>query len=131
MTSRGIASAAAAVLAVVSSWIGWRDDRSEPVRASVPPSGETLFHAKGCATCHTGPTSEASMGEFPSLASASSWAGSRRPGMSAEDYLDESIREPWAFKSPEFHGSGPTPAMPQLGLSDAEREAVVDFLLDR
>jgi hypothetical protein len=51
--------------------------------------------------------------------------------MSAEDYLDESIREPWAFRSPEFHGSGPTPAMPQLGLSDAEREAVVDFLLGR
>jgi mono/diheme cytochrome c family protein len=131
MTSRGIASAVAAVLAVVSAWIGWGDDGSEPVRAALPPNGQTLFHAKGCATCHTGPTSAASMGEFPSLASASSWAGSRRPGMSAEEYLDESIREPWAFRSPEFHGSGPTPAMPQLGLSDAERKAVVDFLLGR
>ena len=131
MTSRGISSAVAAVLAVVSAWIGWGDDGSEPVRAVLPPNGQTLFHAKGCATCHTGPTSAASMGEFPSLASASSWAGSRRPGMSAEEYLDESIREPWAFRSPEFHGSGPTPAMPQLGLSDAERKAVVDFLLGR
>ncbi len=70
------------------------------------------------------------MGEFPRSPTASSWAGSRRPGLSAEEYLDESIREPWAFISPEFHASGgPTTAMPELGLSDAERDAVVAFLL--
>jgi mono/diheme cytochrome c family protein len=119
-----------ALLAVVGSWIGWRDDGTEPVRAAASPDGETLFHAKGCATCHTGPTSTASMGEFPSLAAASSWAGSRRTDVSAEEYLDESIREPWAFISPEFDaGGGPTTAMPDLGLSDAERAAVVAFLL--
>ena len=129
MTKRGIASALGALLAVVGTWIGWRDDGSERVRAAPVLDGQTLFHAKGCATCHTGPTSTASMGEFPSLAAASSWAGSRRPGLSAEEYLDESIREPWAFISPEFHASGPTAAMPELGLSDAERDAVVAFLL--
>jgi cytochrome c551/c552 len=130
VTKRGVASALGAVLAVVGSWIGWRDDGSEPVRAAPAFDGQTLFHAKGCATCHTGPTSTATMGEFPSLAAASSWAGSRRAGMSAEEYLDESIREPWAFISPAFHASGgPTTAMPELGLSEAERDAVVDFLL--
>jgi len=130
VTRRGIAAAVGALLAVVGSWIGWRDDGTEPVRAAVLPGGETLFHAKGCATCHTGPTSTASMGEFPSLAAASSWAGSRRSDVSAEEYLDESIREPWAFISPEFDGGGgPATAMPDLGLSDAERAAVVAFLL--
>ena len=130
MTKRGVASALGAVLAVVGSLIGWRDDGSEPVRAAPAVDGQTLFHAKGCATCHTGPTSTATMGEFPSLAASSSWAGSRRAGLSAEEYLDESIREPWAFISPEFHASGgPTTAMPELGLSEAEREAVVDYLL--
>ncbi len=130
MTKRSIASALGALLAVVGSWIAWRDDGSAPVRAAPALEGATLFQAKGCATCHTGPASTASMGEFPSLANASSWAGSRRPGMSAEEYLAESIREPWAFISPEFHGSeGLTMAMPELGLSDAERDAVVDFLL--
>jgi mono/diheme cytochrome c family protein len=130
VTKRGVASAFGAVLAVVGSLIGWRDDGSEPVRAAPAVDGQTLFHAKGCATCHTGPTSTATMGEFPSLAAASSWAGSRRAGLSAEEYLDESIREPWAFVSPEFHASGgPTTAMPELGLSEAEREAVVDYLL--
>ena len=130
MTKQGVAAALGALLAVLGTWIGWRDDGWEPVGAAPAVDGEALFHAKGCATCHTGPTSSASMGEFPSLAAASSWAGARRPGLSAEEYLDESIREPWAFISPEFHGSnGPTTAMPQLGLSDAERDAVVAFLL--
>ena len=129
MTRRGVAAAVGALLAVAGSWIGWRDEGSEPVRAAPAVDGATLFQAKGCATCHNGPTSTASMGEFPSLADAASWAGSRRPGMSAEAYLDESIREPWAFTSPEFHASGPTTAMPDLGLSDAERDAVVAFLL--
>jgi mono/diheme cytochrome c family protein len=130
VTGRGIASVVGALLAVVGSWIGWRDDGAGPVRAAAAPDGETLFHAKGCATCHTGPTSTASMGEFPSLAAASSWAGSRRTDVSAEEYLDESIREPWAFISPEFDADGgPTSAMPDLGLSDAERAAVVAFLL--
>jgi mono/diheme cytochrome c family protein len=130
VTKRGVASAVGAVLAVVGSLIGWRDDGSEPVRAAPAVDGQTLFHAKGCATCHTGPTSTATMGEFPSLAAASSWAGSRRDGLSAEEYLDESIREPWAFISPVFHASGgPTTAMPELGLSEAERDAVVAFLL--
>ena len=129
MTRRGLASALGALLAVVGTAIGWRDDGSDPVRAAPAIDGEALFHAKGCATCHTGPTSAASMGVFPSLAAASSWAGSRRQGMSAEKYLDESIREPWAFISPEFDASGPTTAMPYLGLSDAERGAVVSFLL--
>ncbi len=129
MTRRGVAAAVGALLAVAGSWIGWRDEGSEPVRAAHAVDGATLFQAKGCATCHNGPTSTASMGEFPSLADAASWAGSRRPGMSAEEYLGESIREPWAFRSPEFNASGPTTAMPELGLSDAERDAVVAFLL--
>ncbi len=130
MTKRGVACALGALLALAGTWIGWRDDGSASVRAAPVLDGETLFHAKGCATCHTGPTSTASMGEFPSLADARSWAGSRREGLSAEQYLEESIREPWAFISPEFHASGgPTTAMPELGLSDAERDAVVAFLL--
>jgi mono/diheme cytochrome c family protein len=130
VTKRGVACALGALLALAGTWIGWRDDGSASVRAAPVLDGETLFHAKGCATCHTGPTSTASMGEFPSLADARSWAGSRREGLSAEQYLAESIREPWAFISPEFHASGgPTTAMPELGLSDAERDAVVAFLL--
>lgn len=41
----------------------------------------------------------------------------------------QSIREPGAFISPAWVGGGPTTAMPQLGLSEAEIAAVVDYLL--
>ena len=141
VTKQGVASALGALLAVSARARGallalsargsdgatCGRNRYAPRRRS---TDTRLFHAKGCATCHTGPTSTASMGEFPSLADASSWAGCVEPGLSAEEYLEESIREPWAFISPEFHeSSGPTTAMPELGLSDAERDAVVAFLL--
>jgi hypothetical protein len=50
--------------------------------------------------------------------------------MSAADYLAESIRTPSTFISPAFvnHG-GPTSAMPDLAVTDAEVDALVDHLL--
>jgi hypothetical protein len=79
--------------------------------------------------CHDGPDSTASTG-FPSLADADTWAGERRDGMSAEEYLAQSIREPWAFISPEFEpAGGPTQAMPALGLREPEIDAIVAYLL--
>jgi hypothetical protein len=70
---------------------------------------------------------------FPSLAEAPSWAGERRPGLSAEDYLTESMAAPGVFISPEFSRgqSGPTTGMPQLRLTSEEIDALVVYLLDR
>lgn len=80
-------------------------------------------------------------GGAPDLAAAALWAGSRRPGTSAESYLTESIRQPTAFAAPGFESPtmpelGPSedailgsPAMPDLGLSDDEIHAVVAYLL--
>jgi mono/diheme cytochrome c family protein len=80
--------------------------------------------------CHSGPDSSSPFGGFPSLVDASTWAAQRKPGMSAADYLRESLRKPTAFVSPAFVDSGgPTSGMPDLGLSDAEIEAVVRYLL--
>ena len=56
------------------------------------------------------------------------WAGTRRPGLSATDYVRESILNPPVFISPEFEESGPT-AMPSLNLTDAEVDALVAYLL--
>jgi len=47
------------------------------------------------------------------------------PGLSAEAYVRESIREPGAFVVPGYAGM----EMPQLGLTDAEIDAVVAILL--
>jgi mono/diheme cytochrome c family protein len=89
-----------------------------------------LFRTKGCASCHNGPETEAIVGIGPDLSDAASWAGDRRPAMSAEDYVAESVRTPGAFTSPAFQPiGGPTEAMPLLDVSDAELDALVSYLL--
>ena len=105
----------------------------EPATASA--SGAQLFVAKGCSSCHRGPAGSPSseFGTFgPSLAAAHTWAGERREGMSAEDYLADSMREPSAFISPAWNGGGggPTTGMPQLELSSEEIASLVEYLLD-
>jgi mono/diheme cytochrome c family protein len=93
-------------------------------------SGATLFRTKGCASCHNGPETEPIVGIGPDLSDAGSWAGDRRPGMTAEDYVAESVRSPGAFISPAFVAiGGPTEAMPLLDVSDAELDALVRYLL--
>lgn len=134
MTRTGLAAAVVAVVMAASSVIVWQQPEltgiTGPEASESANDGAMLFRTKGCSSCHTGPDSIAPTGStFPSSAAASSWAGKRRPGMSAEDYLAESIRTPPAFRSPEFSSlGGPTLAMPDLGLSDVEIEAVVAYL---
>jgi mono/diheme cytochrome c family protein len=104
---------------------------ADPSIADGVPEGRQLFHAKGCSGCHAGPESspDFTIG-FPSLAGAPAWAGSRRPGMTDEEYLRESIASPGACISPAFRpGGGPTTGMPQLRLTAAEIDALVGFLL--
>ena len=91
--------------------------------------GAQLFRAKGCASCHDGPDGTTGFDEFPSLADAPAWAGDRREGLSAQEYIAQSIRDPGAFISPAWVGGGPVTGMPQLGLTEAEIAAIVDYLL--
>jgi mono/diheme cytochrome c family protein len=122
----------AAVFAVVTT-ATWSQPGT-PSASETELDGAQLFRAKGCASCHAGPDSTASIGAgFPSLADAAAWAGDRRVNLSAQDYLTESIAAPDVFMSPDFQPgqSGPTTAMPQLRLSSEEVAALVDYLLGR
>jgi mono/diheme cytochrome c family protein len=123
--------AAVAVVATVGSVVSWQRTDAADVTVVQPPfDGASLFLAKGCATCHDGPDSTALMVKFPSLADAPSWAATRRVGMPAGEYIAESIRSPSAFFSPEWNGgTGPTSAMPDLGLTQAEIDALVEYVL--
>jgi cytochrome c oxidase subunit II len=128
----GLLAAGAALLAAAASVVGWQTTSSSPASAvdDITIDAAELFQAKGCATCHTGPGSTSTFGSFPSLVDAAGWAGERRPGMAAAEYLAESIRNPSAFISPAFVPSGgPTTAMPDLGLTEAEIAALVGHLL--
>jgi cytochrome c1 len=133
--ARTVLYAVGAAAALGASVLAWTSDRSAdaPLAAapsSAPLDGASLFHAKGCATCHNGPDSGAGISEFPDLSDAASWAATRVPGMSASEYVTQSIRDPIAVISPAFSSAGgPTPGMPTLALSDAEVAALVEYLL--
>lgn len=132
MRWRRLVVAAVAVAAAGATAVVWQV-RSEPERSAPvdgPLDGAALFTAKGCAGCHQGPdASDVSIGCCPDLSDARAWAGDRRPGLSAEEYIAESIRSPGAFVSPAFRPSGPTDGMPTLNLSDEEIDQLVAYLL--
>ncbi|MEO8162589.1 MAG: cytochrome c, partial [Ilumatobacteraceae bacterium] len=90
--------------------------------------GSVLFKAKGCASCHIGPDSSSGNLVGPPLIGASDWAGNRRPGLSAAQYLAESMRTPSVFISPAL-SSGSGSSMPNLNLSETEIAALVEYLL--
>lgn len=121
-----LAAGAIGLVATALSVTAWQ--KETPVAAS-PTNAVDLFMRKGCASCHDGPQTTASIGVAPSLQDVPEWAGERKPGLSAADYVKESIVNPAAFISPEFEENGPT-AMPSLNLTEADVNALVAYLLD-
>jgi hypothetical protein len=98
--------------------------------AAAVVDGAAAFRAKGCATCHNGPDSTAQFGVGPNLAGLASRAGERREGLSAREYVVESILAPDAYTVPGYATSGEMSGMPMLNVSSAEVDALVSYLLD-
>jgi mono/diheme cytochrome c family protein len=121
-----IAVGAVGVAAAVLSIVAWQPDS---VASTSGQEGADLFLRKGCASCHVGPQTTARVDVAPSLANVADWAGGRKPGFSAAEYVHESIINPPAFISPEFTQTGPV-QMPSLNLTDAEVDALVAYLLE-
>lgn len=143
---RGAVGGVVCLAATLGAGIAWASDPADPTDpvdravgdssaavASGAVTGEDLFQAKGCAGCHRGPGADDEYYHVaPDLDDAASWAGERRPGMSAEDYIAESIRQPGAFTSPAFrHDGNPVDAMPSLEVSAAEIDAITSYLLQQ
>lgn len=125
------AATIAAELADASAPMTTTAARGSMITAASPTSlsalarrGLTLVQVKGCVGCHT-IRGLSTMSVGPDLGALPTVAGARMPGVSAEAYVRESIREPRAFVVPGYADL----AMPQLGLTDAEIDAVVAFLL--
>ncbi len=108
-----------------------------PAAASVG-DGEAIFLSNGqCYTCHTiaGVSEIGVLG--PALTGIGADAATRQPGMSAEDYLRESILEPDAFiQEGCMTGAGTAcspgvmaPLVTAANLSDTDVEALVQYLL--
>ena len=89
--------------------------------------GKTLFESKACITCHTLPGIASATGTVgPPLAGIANTAGTRKPGMSAEAYIRESIENPNAFVVPGFPSPSPMPPGQAAGQELAD---LVAFLL--
>ncbi|HEX5671680.1 MAG TPA: cytochrome c [Acidimicrobiia bacterium] len=86
--------------------------------------GRTVFLTKGCTGCHSrdGEPGEAAVG--PDLTDLAARAGSRIPGLKAEEYVRQSLLEPQAFLV-----EGYSEEMPTLALSANEIELLIEFLL--
>lgn len=127
MSRWGRVSAFGSVVLVALTLTFWNSDTPSLTDAAAL-DGAGLFQAKGCANCHDGPSSTARPGGAPSLRRAADWAGGRRPGMTAEEYVAESITDPAAFVSPAYAGG--VPWMPTLTVTQDEIDALVAYLLD-
>jgi len=94
--------------------------------------GETLLKGKGgCLLCHK--MAEQGNTRGPDLRGVGGRAARRRPGMGAEAYLLESLRDPGAYVVEEFAASGGTSIMPAADqppaeMSATELKALVAFL---
>ena len=87
--------------------------------------GRLLFATKGCTGCHTHaslPSARVQVG--PDLTHLADRAATRVAGLDARAYVRQSIRDPGAY-----HVPGYTAVMPDLGLSDADIDALIAFLL--
>jgi mono/diheme cytochrome c family protein len=98
-----------------------------PAGEPPPPSaGLDVFKGPvGCTSCHTlEGVSSGTVG--PDLSHVATEAATRVQGMSAEDYIRQSIEDPTSFLTPEY-----SPSMPKLQqhLTDQEYEDLVKFLL--
>ncbi len=94
--------------------------------------GRTLLGARGgCLLCHK--TSEQGNTRGPDLRGVGARAASRRPGMSAEAYLVESLVDPGAYVVEEFAAAGgltimPVATLPPADLAPTELKALIAYL---
>ena len=101
--------------------------------------GEQIFitgtgqgSATPCFTCHTVAGVNEAVGVLgPDLSHIGSEAANRRPGVSAKDYLVQSIRDPEAFVPQGVERAVPGLMLTAItaGLTDEDVEALVAFLL--
>ena len=92
-------------------------------------SGEQIFVAAGCGSCHELAKAGTSGTIGPSLDDLAGAAGEREPGTSAEEYVGQSILDPDAFTVDGFQ-SGVMPSY-EGRLDERQVQTLVDYLLDR
>ena len=112
-------------------WIAERQERADggPDGQGSAADGKAIFTETGCNACHTLADAGATGTSGPNLDELAAAAAERKPGTSAEEYVEESIVDPGAFAVEGF----PDNLMPQdyeQQLSPEEIDALVQYLLE-
>lgn len=94
-----------------------------------PRSPQTLFVSMGCGACHTLDPNNTAQMTGPNLGKLPEVAATRKPDMSAEAYVHESIVNPAAFTVEGYLG-GLMPATFAQTMSEEEINSLVAWLLD-
>ncbi len=91
-------------------------------------AGEAIFNGKGkCHTCHTLDTS-APKSRCPDMTDIGTRSATRKPGITAKEYIIESVYEPHKFLVPGYGNIMPPVWKPPISLSELEIETVIAFL---
>ena len=91
--------------------------------------GRGIFFAKaGCAVCHNLTTAGEKGERAPNLQGIGARAATGRPGMSAKQYLLESLTKPQAFLVAGYPPIMPPANKPPVGLNRVEMAAIVAFM---
>jgi hypothetical protein len=111
-----------------ATWSALQSQTEPPVTGPISTGsgidGRIVFMAKGCTGCHSraGVPGSAMIG--PNLTDLATRAGSRVAGLTAGDYVRQSLLEPQAFLVEGYFEQ-----MPTLPLSPNEIDLLIDFLL--
>ena len=128
---RKIAPVIASLLLVLGA-CGGETVTTETESPPIDADGEELFMRTvlarngGCITCHSLAADKVLVG--PPLADIGATAAGRIPGVSARDYLLESIVDPDVFLTAGFE-AGRMPGNREGGLSPSEIAALIDYML--
>jgi cytochrome c553 len=79
----------------------------EPTATDPIARGRQVYRQQGCANCHEGSITNFFRPVGPPLNEVGRVAATRVPGMSAEDYLRQSITDPGAYVVPGYPDSMP------------------------
>ncbi|MFZ0545659.1 MAG: cytochrome c, partial [Candidatus Promineifilaceae bacterium] len=111
---------------------------TEPTATPRPVAGEdapTIIFNAGCGVCHQIDTLELEGSTGPDLSNAADWAGQRASGLTAAEYIRQSILEPGAFIASNCP-DGPCrdeimPGNYSERLTTAQIDIIVQYLLNQ
>jgi cytochrome c oxidase subunit 2 len=122
----------AARVVPASSFVAWRSTPDSTVVSGGAPGaeiadGRRLFQGTGCAGCHSLGAAGSAAATGPPLGGLVEVAPRRKPGVSVEEYVRESILDPKAVVVPGYSPEG-MPANYSRQLSPREVDALVNYL---